>query len=362
LAVIAAKLAAEDAGLVTRGSEEGASGFAIDGKRSGCQIGAGLIAAETEELSRAMVTAATPDGRWDLSKWGTVGEGAGGGMNNLPPLWLLKYLPNMLACHVTIIHGLEGPSNTITCAEASGLLSIGEAARVIERGDADLCFAGGAESKINLMGHLRLELAKRLAATGEATEAGGVVRPFEAQSLGGVPGEGGGILVLEGAEHARKRGARVYAEVAGFGAAQSATPVFPGLFDPPRAEAMEPGERRAISGALRDAGVRGAEVDGVFPLGIGVPMLDAAEAGAIEAALGDGGGARWRGLARVTLSERVGNCMAGHGGLTAAAGALAVAHGRMPGASAGAGPVRSVVVCTHALGGQAAALVLRAVG
>ena len=69
-------------------------------------------------------------------------------MQQLTPLWLLKYLPNMLACHVTIIHELKGPSNTITCADASSHLAIGEAFRTIQRGKADLAICGGAETKV----------------------------------------------------------------------------------------------------------------------------------------------------------------------------------------------------------------------
>src|SRR5580692_2386293 len=92
----------------------------------------------------------------DLAKWGRDG------MNQLTPLWLLKYLPNMLACHVTIVHELKGPSNTITCAEASSHLAIGEAFRTIQRGKADLAICGGAETKVNEMGLLRHGLLKRL--------------------------------------------------------------------------------------------------------------------------------------------------------------------------------------------------------
>ena len=81
-------------------------------------------------------------------------------MTQLTPLWLLKYLPNMLACHVTIIHQLKGPSNTITCADASSHLAIGEAFRTIQRGKADLAICGGAESKVNQMGLLRHDPAQ----------------------------------------------------------------------------------------------------------------------------------------------------------------------------------------------------------
>src|SRR5688572_645410 len=138
LAVAAAKGAVEDAGLTTRGTlpEDSTDPTTYPPSRMGCHIGAGLIAAETDELTMALVTSTDTSGKFDPKAWGNAAGGQGA-LNNLQPLWLLKYLPNMLACHVTIIHGAEGPSNTITCAEASGLLSIGESVRVIQRGDAD---------------------------------------------------------------------------------------------------------------------------------------------------------------------------------------------------------------------------------
>src|SRR5678809_1736942 len=102
-------------------------------------------------------------------------------MNQLTPLWLLKYLPNMLACHVTIIHQLKGPSNTITCADASSHLAIGEAFRTIQRGKADLAICGGAESKINPMGFARQCLLKRVCETHNDSPADSV-RPFDEQA------------------------------------------------------------------------------------------------------------------------------------------------------------------------------------
>src|SRR5690606_16422810 len=116
LAVAAAKLAVDDGGLATKASLEIAGG---DGAptyapgRGGCHRGAGLLATQAGELSQALATARDPSdpARLNLHAWG---EGA---INNLQPLWMLKYLPNMLACHVTILHDARGPSNTITCAE-----------------------------------------------------------------------------------------------------------------------------------------------------------------------------------------------------------------------------------------------------
>src|SRR4029077_8456979 len=133
----------------------------FDAKRFGCNIGAGLISAELNELTAAMGAARSDrnPNRIDLHKWGPAG------MSQLTPLWLLKYLPNMLACHVTIVHGLMGPSNTITSQEASGHLAIGEAFCRIQRGNAELAICGGAESRINPMGLMRQALLKRLCET-----------------------------------------------------------------------------------------------------------------------------------------------------------------------------------------------------
>jgi 3-oxoacyl-[acyl-carrier-protein] synthase II len=363
LAVGAAKCAVEDAGLVTRASLETDAGQTLSypPERIGCQIGAGLICSDTAEISAAMVTAREPNPSPELlqatngltlKRWGSVPPDGGGGMDNLQPLWMLKYLPNMLACHVTIIHGAEGPSNTITCAEASGLLSIGESSRVIERGAADVCFSGGAESKLNLMGLARMTLWERLA-TDEK------VRPYHPEATGTVPGEGAGLLILEEATTAARRGAKVYAEVAGFGAASSASEDGRGL-------------ELAIRAALRDASMSIDEVDAIVPQGCGIRCVDEPEAAALRQVFGD----RLGTLPIVTLAPFIGDCAAGNGSLLAAAGALCLRAQRLP-ATAELGPgltgkvrpaegsrevkLRAIVVCSSAQGGQSAAVVLRAV-
>src|SRR5213083_778432 len=184
LAVIAADDAFKDSGIQSKAYTESP---ALDGKRFGCNIGAGLISAELNELTSAMHTAREGN-KLDLQKWGREG------MNQLTPLWLLKYLPNMLACHVTIIHALRGPSNTITCSDASSHLAIGEAFRTVQRGKAELAICGGAESKLNPMGLMRQTLLKRLTETMNDSPAE-AVRPFDADASGSVVGEGGGLLI-----------------------------------------------------------------------------------------------------------------------------------------------------------------------
>ncbi len=172
-------------------------------KRFGCNIGAGLISCEVNEIAAAVTTSLRDDdpGQIDMRKWGRDG------MNQLTPLWLLKYLPNMLACHVTIVHGLMGPSNTITCQEASSHLAIGEAASHDPcRGNAELAICGGAESRINPMGLVRQELLKRLN-TNCNDRPEEAIRPFDVDAGGSIYGEGGGLLlILEEYEHAEKRG------------------------------------------------------------------------------------------------------------------------------------------------------------
>lgn len=376
MAVAAARLALDDARMATRGTngDEGGSPT-YPGARFGCQIGAGLIAAEMDELTAALVTAMVPASVpvgpvdtapergaavFSLRAWGTA-EGGGGGMNNLPPLWLLKYLPNMLACHVTIVHGAEGPSNTVTAMQASGLFCLGESMRVIGRGDADACFSGGAESPINLLRHLRMELAGRLAPTGAS--ALDVLRPYDASSAGGLAGEGGGILILEEAAAAERRGATPYARVAGFGSGQSTVAT--------GSDFVWSGEglRYAIESAMEDAGIGPGDVDAIIPQGSGVPAVDLEEAGALRAVFG----LRLGSIPLVPLVPFIGDCLAGAGGLAAVVGAMCLRQQRLPArlhageppADLLAGPapsapatLRNVLVCTGAVGGQNAALVL----
>lgn len=376
LAVVAARAALDDGGVRTRNGAPEADGSAPEGStypnsRMGCHVGAGLISAEAEELTAALATARDGEGRFSLRAWGTAsgadGEMGRGGMNNLPPLWMLKYLPNMLACHVTILHGAEGPSNTITCAEASGLLSVGESVRVIQRGAADLCFTGGAESKLNLMGVMRMQMAGRLAETGAETDGSKIVRPFDSGSPGGVAGEAGGILLVEEESLARARGAKVYAQVAGVGSSQSGR-----LEHEPAGDGADQSIQDAIEAALEDAGADAADIDAIVPHGTGVWALDRGEAGALRAVFGD----RLASIEMITLSPNIGECMAGNGGVMCAAGAMAISTQTLPsrihtgrpmdGVRAGAtgaraAKLRQILVCTSSLGGQSAAVVLRAV-
>src|SRR4051794_19200858 len=270
LAVVAADDAFKDAGLQSKAYSESP---AVDGSRFGCNIGAGLISAELNELTAAMASARSDDdpNKLDLQRWGREG------MGQLTPLWLLKYLPNMLACHVTIIHGLMGPSNTITCADASSHLAIGEAFRTIQRGKADLAICGGAESRINPMGLMRQGLLNRLNETSNDRPAD-AVRPFDADAAGTIFGEGGGLFILEEYEHAKSRGAKMYAELVGFAASQDTYSI---VVPDPSGHSYG----KAIENALRDAKLSAKDVDLLVPHGLGVPAFDRAELNGLKKAL-----------------------------------------------------------------------------
>ena len=115
----------------------------VDPTRIGIDLGAGLISTELDELAPAIAQASSATGAFDFQTWGRESIGM------IEPIWLLKYLPNMLACHISILIDCQGPSNTITEADASSNLAIAEAARIIARGKADVMITGGADSKIH---------------------------------------------------------------------------------------------------------------------------------------------------------------------------------------------------------------------
>ena len=309
LAVAAADLAVKDARLVTR-AEDG-DNMTYPPPRLGCNIGAGLINPDLNELGVAFNTAVT-DGKFDLRLWGKQG------INNLTPLWLLKYLPNMLSCHITIIHGCEGPSNAITCGGASGHMSIGEAGRWIQRGCADAVIAGGAETKLNPMGTFRQILLKRTCTSGSG-DPPCACRPFDADHDGTVIGEGGALVVLEEMQAAVARGATIYAEIAGFGAACD-----PGGVDvtQPTAGSLD----LALGSAMRDAGIGPDDVDVIVAHGTGVAGEDRAEADAWAEALGPAA----RTVPAVALTGAVGSMYAGAGAAELILAAMALHKQTVP--------------------------------
>jgi 3-oxoacyl-[acyl-carrier-protein] synthase II len=356
LAVIAAQEAFVASGLITKGIDP--DHVTLDPTRTAITLGAGMISCDMAELGPA-VAASTTDGRFDIQKWGKQG------LDLITPLWLLKYLPNMLACHVGIIHDIQGPSNTLTCAEASSHLAIGEAAQIIARGDSDVAVAGGAEARVNLMMLLRQCLLRR-AACNSRKPASEMCRPFDTEAEGSVFGEGAGVVILENLEHARKRGAKIMAEVVGIGQSHSLSTA------PQHLEPDGAGVRIAVEKAMADAGVTTDELDLIVPHGIGVIEDDLAEAKGIQSALGPG----VEKIAVWPTKSMLSTTGAAGGALDVVAAVRAIVEGVIPSAKnfdkpaegcrlnvatkRHEGPIRHVLCCSYTFGGQTAAIVLKA--
>jgi 3-oxoacyl-[acyl-carrier-protein] synthase II len=355
LAVIAANEAFVHAGLITRGIDP--ENVNIDPERMAINLGAGLISCDLVELAPA-VAASITDGRFDIRKWGKEG------LEQVTPLWLLKYLPNMLACHIGIIHDIQGPSNTITCAETSAHLSIAEAAQIIARGGSDIALAGGAEAKVNPIVMIRQCLLKR-ATHQNNDEPASACRPFDADAKGSVFGEAAGVVILESLENAERRGAKIYAEVAGIGHSNSINTAY---------EHIEPdgkGIEIAIKKAIADAQIEPGDLDLIIPHGTGIAADDLAEAKAIRSALGEA-------AAEIPVwptKSMLSNTGAASGAVDVIAAVCAMADGKIPAAkncdkkADGCDlniadkllekKIRYALSCSYTYGGQTAALVLK---
>jgi 3-oxoacyl-[acyl-carrier-protein] synthase II len=358
LAVIAANEALTDSRLITKGIDP--ERVNVDPERVAINLGAGLISCDLVELAPA-VAASVTDGKFDIHKWGKEG------LELVTPLWLLKYLPNMLACHIGIIHDIEGPSNTITCAEASAHLAIGEAAQIIARGNSDITLAGGAEAKVNPIVMIRQCLLQR--ATIENNDApASSCRPFDADAKGSVFGEGAGVVILENLENAKRRDTKIYAEIAGVGQSNSINPVY---------ERLEPdgkGIQIAIERAIADAQIEPEDLDLIIPHGTGIAADDLAEATAIEAALG-------KAATKVAVwptKSMLSNTGAASGAIDVIAAVCAMANGKIPAAkncdrkANGCNlnivkqpletNIRYALCCSYTYGGQTATVVLKSFG
>ena len=355
LSVVAADEAIRDSGLVTGAID--AENININPARTAINIGAGVISCDMVELAPAVAKSIT-NGRFDIRKW------CKDGLENLTPIWLLKYLPNMLACHIGIIHDIQGPSNTITCAEASGLLAIGEATGVIARGQADAALAGGCEAKVNPLLMLRQCLLKRVTSENNDNPET-ACRPFDADAKGCVFGEGAGMVVLEDIDSATKRGAKIYAEVVGVGSSNDINPVY---------EHLEPegvGIQIAIETALADAGIEPADLDLVIPHGTGILADDLAEATAIGNALGPAA----QDVAVWPTKSVLSNTGAASGALDVIAAVKTMDEGKIgaakncdnkaPGCELNItkqilkNNIRYALCCSYTFGGQTAAVVLK---
>lgn len=287
LAVAAANLVMEDSKLAEQKP---------DPTRFGVSLGAGLINTSIQELSFAIRESINEKGKFDIQKYGREG------MNALTPLWMLKYLPNMLSCHSSIIYDAQGPSNTVTTGCAASTQAIGEAFRIIERGSADVMLAGGAESKLDPLNWARFEMLGLLTKNGKSPEK--IVRPFDRDRDGFVLGEAGAMLILEEFDHAKKRGAPIYGEMRGYGSTANASPLLNKKVD-------HRSQQNAIEKALSDAGEKSLSY--IQAHGLGTRDGDLLETKAIKGCFGEAG-------TRIPVSSTKGAT----GYIGAASGALGV--------------------------------------
>ena len=286
LGLVAAMQAVQDSGLPT--------GDALDGElatRIGCNIGSGIGGLPMiEETHTEMVNR---------------------GPRRISPFFVPASIINMISGHVSIKFGFKGPNLAVVTACTTGLHAIGLSARLIEAGDADVMVAGGAESCVSPLGVGGFAAARALSTRNEDPKTAS--RPWDRDRDGFVLGEGGGVVVLEEYGHAKARGARIYAELAGFGMSADAFHVTAPDID---------GPRRSMLNALRNAGVNTDEVQYLNAHGTSTPLGDLNETNAIKAAFG----ADANKLVVNSTKSMTGHLLGGAGGIESVFSVLAIHH------------------------------------
>ena len=239
------------------------------------------------------------------------------GPSRVSPFFVPSLIVNMASGQLSIRYKLKGPNSSVVTACATGNHAIGDAFRIIQRGEADLMVAGGSEAIIDELPIGGFAQMKALSTRNdEPTRAS---RPFDADRDGFVPGEGAGIVVLESLELARRRGARIHAEIVGYGMTADAYHM----------TAPDPdgdGAVRAMAGALRDAGLRPEDVSYINAHGTSTPYNDKTETLAIKQVFGE----HARRLAVSSTKSMTGHLLGAAGGIEAIATVLALQHGLLP--------------------------------
>jgi 3-oxoacyl-[acyl-carrier-protein] synthase II len=288
--VAAAAQAVADSGLPT--GEALSEELAV---RIGCNIGSGIGGLPLIEDTHAELTNRGP--------------------RRITPFFVPASIINMISGHVSMRHGFKGPNIAVVTACTTGLHAVGMGARMIEYGDADVMVCGGAEAAISPLGIGGFAAMRALSTRNDDPQTAS--RPWDKDRDGFVLGEGAGVLVLEEYEHAKARGAKIYAEVAGFGMSGDA-----GHMTAPNMD----GPRRAMLLALQNAGLNADAVDYVNAHGTSTPLGDINESNAIKAALGE----HAKKVVVNSTKSMTGHLLGGAGGIESVFTVLAVHHQKSP--------------------------------
>jgi 3-oxoacyl-[acyl-carrier-protein] synthase II len=239
------------------------------------------------------------------------------GFRRVSPFYIPMSIINMVSGNLSIMHGLRGPNLACVTACTTGTHAIGEASRMIEYGDADIMVAGGTEAAVTAGSMAGFGMARALSRNNDYPQEAS--RPWDKGRDGFVLGEGAGVLVLEELEYAKKRGARIYAELAGFGVSGDAhhmTQPSPG----------GEGAARCMNHAMRNAGLNHEDVQYLNAHGTSTPLGDIAETMAVKRSFGD----HAQKLAVSSIKSMIGHLLGAAGGVEAVTTALSIYHGKIP--------------------------------
>jgi 3-oxoacyl-[acyl-carrier-protein] synthase II len=301
-AVGAAALAVDDSGLETD---------KLDPERFGICMGTGITPVDVGELVGPIMRGIRPDGTFDMGAF-TMARA-----ESIFPLWLLQHLPNMAAAHISILHHAMGPNNTIVTACAAGTQAVGEAFRLIARGDSDVMLAGGCDSRLDP--HLLVAYNAMKAVSASFRPPVEVSRPFDGERDGFVLGEGAAVLVLESLRRAKRRKATIYAEVTGYGSSFDAYGIT-------RPEPDGKGAAIAMKAALREAKTDSSEIDYINAHGTSTRLNDLMETVAVKRVFGH----RASKIPMSSQKSMVGHLIGASGALEAAATAMSLERGAIP--------------------------------
>ena len=282
----------------------------VDPERFGVSFGAGHIPTTPDELVAAVKHCAEHNS-FEITRWG---EDI---MGQITPLWMLRQLPNMPACHISIEHNAQGPNNTITSQDSSALLALSEAMRWIKRGAVDCMVVGACTSNINPLDLSRKNLIDLLSRDEDPKRA---CRPFDRDRDGTILGEGAAAFVVENYDHAVRRGAEIYAEVIGLGAGCD------GRASSDNNHQNDTGLVRAIESAMRQANLTPGQLGHINAHGKSTKIDDQVEARAYHRLFGD----EATKIPITALKSYFGHFDAGSGAVELAASILSLRHNATP--------------------------------